>query len=206
MFVKKEHIIKLRKIDGNRIFKKNPFKIFGSETHKYKLNNCLKESEIKEFENKHLIDLPIDYRNFIKTIGNGGTGPAYGLYKLEDWNLELDIENNIFLSTNFPHKEKWNKKYSGDENDLDYTESEEFINWELEYFSENHITGSIRICHYGCAIYYLLVVSGLEKGNIWIDDRANDEGIFPFSNETKKRYTFTEWYNEWLSESEKKLK
>ena len=58
------------------------------------------------------------------------------------------------------------------------------------------------ICHYGCAIYYLLVVRGKEAGNIWVDDRAGDYGIYPaISKTTGGRLTFIEWYDEWLTES-----
>ena len=205
MKVEKEQIVKLKKIDGNGFFKKNPFKLFGSEKHKYEFNNCLNEQEILKFEQTNQIELPTDYRNYLKNIGNGGVGPAYGLYKLENWNLELDIEIENFLKTDFPHKKKWNLTCNGNEEDENYTESEEFQNWELEYFSEKYITGSIRICHYGCAIYCILVVSGKEKGNIWFDDRASDNGIYPLSTETKERYNFSEWYSEWINDSLKKL-
>ena len=206
MNINKDKISELKKIDGNGFFKKNPYKLFGSENHKYLLNKCLSEFQIETFERINQIQLPSDYRDFLKNIGNGGIGPAYGLYRLEDWNLELDIENNNFLMKKFPYQEKWNSYFDINEEIEDYTESEEFQNWELEYYSEKHIYGSIRICHYGCAIYYFLVVSGIEKGNIWVDDRANDAGIYPLSSENKTRYNFTEWYNKWLDESLRKLK
>ena len=85
-------------------------------------------------------------------------------------------------------------------------DSEEFECWEQDYYNEKHVFGSIRVCHYGCAIYYFLVVSGVEKGNIWVDDRANDQGIYPLSTENNNRYNFTEWFNEWLNQSLIKLK
>ena len=206
MGIQKDQISKLKKIDGNRFFKSKPFKLFGSEEHKYKLNGCLNESEIAKFEKVNQIELPADYRSFIKNIGNGGVGPGYGLYKLENWNLDINIEMNNFLSTNFPYTEKWNSIYAGNTDIEYYTESEEFKNWEIEYFNEKHIAGSLRISHYGCAIYYILIVSGIEKGNVWIDDRASDGGIYPLSTEKKGRYNFNDWYNEWIYESLKKLK
>ena len=205
MEIEKEQIIRLKNIDGNRFFRKNPFKLFGSNKHKYQLNDCLSEVEILDFEKNNQIELPQDYRKFIKNIGNGGAGPAYGIFKLENWNFELDIENRNFVKENFPYTEKWSLPYNENMDDEDYAESEEFKNRELEYFSEKHIYGSIRICHYGCAIYCFLVVSGIEKGNVWIDSRANDDGIYPFASELKSRYNFAEWYNEWINESLKKL-
>jgi hypothetical protein len=206
MNIEKEKILQLKKIDGNGFFRRKPFKLFGSKKHEYKLNNCLSEIEIQKFEKIYQIVLPLDYRNFINNIGNGGVGPAYGLYKLEDWNLEIEIKNDNFLKTKFPYLEKWNSEFKGNLEDENYMESKEFEYWGKEYFDEKHLFGSIRICHYGCAVYYFLIVSGVEKGNIWVDDIANDEGIYPLCSENKNRYNFTEWYNEWLSQSLIKLK
>lgn len=60
----------------------------------------------------------------------------------------------------------------------------------------------MRLCHYGCATYYFIVVTGIESGNIWIDDRANDCGLYPaLSKVTNERMLFSEWYNEWLHQA-----
>ncbi len=53
----------------------------------------------------------------------------------------------------------------------------------------------MRICHFGCGVYFLLVVSGPERGNIWIDDRASDYGITPWGGD------FFTWYDTWLEDS-----
>ena len=83
-----------------------------------------------------------------------------------------------------------------------YYETEEFQQWEKEYFDNKHITGSIRLSHYGCAIYYFLVVTGTERGYVWVDDRANDYGLYPArSKVTNEKMTFSRWYYEWLEES-----
>jgi SMI1/KNR4 family protein SUKH-1 len=192
---------KLKKLDGGRLFKSATYKTFGSDTHRYKFNPCLTDETLQNFEKTHSITLPSDYRNFLIQIGNGGSGPAYGLFALSDWNFKLEIDDNNFLATEFPHTDKWNitKDFDHDE---DYIKTEEFQKWEQEYYSNKHITGSMIICHYGCAIYYLLVVTGKEAGNIWVDDRASDYGIYPaISKSTGGRLTFIEWYDEWLTES-----
>ncbi|MFP5043134.1 SMI1/KNR4 family protein, partial [Parasediminibacterium sp. JCM 36343] len=193
---------KLKKLDGGGLFKRATYKTFGSDTHEYKFNSRLTEDPLKSFEKSFVLTLPTDYRNFLTQIGNGGSGPAYGLLPLFDWNIELEISDNNFLSTDFPHIDKWNDTQDFEIDDEDYTETEEFQKWEEEYFSNKHITGSIRICHYGCAIYYLLVVTGNNTGQIWVDDRANNNGIYPsISKSTSRRLTFFEWYDEWLTES-----
>jgi hypothetical protein len=166
----------------------------------------LGESEILVFESKHKIRLPPDYRGFLKEIGNGGSGPAYGLFPLSKWNFELEITGKDYLSGDFPYTEKWNRLQDFENEVEDYGNSEEFQKWEKAYYSDKHTTGSIRICHYGCAIYYLLVISGTEAGQIWVDDRASDKGIYPAtSKSTKHKLAFIDWYDEWLTESIEQL-
>lgn len=199
--LKKKHN-RLKKLDGSGLFKSGKYKTFGSESHQYKFNSCLTEEALQSFEESFRATLPVEYRNFLRKVGNGGSGPAYGLLPLQDWKIELEINDKDFLSTDFPHFDKWNLAYDFNTDDEDYTETEEFKNWEKEYFSNRHITGSLRICHYGCVIYYLLVVTGKETGHIWVDDRANDYGIYPaISKSTGTKMTFIEWYDEWLTES-----
>jgi SMI1 / KNR4 family (SUKH-1) len=197
----------LKKLDGGSFFKSANYKTFGSETHNYKFNSCLTETELNNFEKNFSISLPTDYRNFLKKIGNGGSGPYYGLFSLNNWNYELEIQETDFLSINFPYTEKWNITQNFDTSNNNYFESEEFLNWENEYFANSHITGSLRICDYGCAVYFLLIISGNEKGNIWIDDRANDGGIYPVISKVKKsKMNFIEWYEEWLDENTNNIK
>ena len=196
----------LRKLDGGGLFKSPSYKVFGSGAHKYRFNSCLTENEFSSFERKHQIKLPADYRSFLLEMGNGGSGPAYGLFPLADWNYELDIADPNYLGTDFPHADKWNISQEYDTDKEDYFDSEEFQKWEEEYYSSQHTTGSMRICHCGCAIYYLLVVSGTEAGHIWVDDRASDNGIYPAVSKTNgQRLTFTSWYDEWLLESIEQL-
>lgn len=191
----------LKKRDGGGFFKRPVYNVFGASSHKYRFNPCLSADEITRFESLHGITLPADYKLFLTTMGNGGSGPAYGLFPLQNWQLELDIDDPSFLATPFPHTGKWNLPKEFDTSRDDYTDTEVFQQWEQEYFSNRHITGSMRICHYGCAIYYLLVVTGNEAGHIWVDDRASDYGIYPaLSKTTGEKLSFSAWYEEWLTE------
>ncbi|MEO6721782.1 MAG: SMI1/KNR4 family protein [Ferruginibacter sp.] len=197
---------KLKKLDGGSFFKGATYKIFGSDTHRYKFYSCLTLDALQDFEKFFSVTLPYNYKNFIAQIGNGGSGPAYGLLRLSDWNIELEINENNFLATDFPHADKWNVAQEFNTEIEGYTETEDFQKWEEYYFSTQHITGSMRICHYGCAIYYLLVLTGNNAGQIWVDDRANDDGIYPaISKSSGMRLTFLEWYDEWLTESLKEF-
>ena len=139
---------KLKKLDGGGIFKSATYKTFGSNVHRYKFNSRLSEYSLQSFEQSFSITLPADYKNFLTQIGNGGSGPYYGLFPLSDWNFELDITDNSFLSSAFPHLDKWNLERDFDTNKEDYYESEEFQKWGL-HVETRRLNKSIQIYHYG---------------------------------------------------------
>jgi hypothetical protein len=58
------------------------FAIFGSAEHRYQLNEPLSETVVAKFEKQHSIVLPDDYRRYLTEMGNGGAGPAYGVFRL----------------------------------------------------------------------------------------------------------------------------
>ena len=168
------------------------FEIFGSSKHKYQLPPCKTEKEIQSFEKQHGISLPADYRSFLLHVGNGGAGPSYGMFKLEDYFDNSYAETNYtvhdnFLSDNF--KFSINAPYTesqyGNEDDPEYDPA--------DYF--NDTAGSMVICHHGCGILNILIVSGEEKGKIWVDDRCNDNGL------SRVSVSFYEWYSKWLDYS-----
>ena len=61
--------------------------------------------------------------------------------------------------------------------------------------------GAIPIAHLGCAIWLLLIVTGPERGTIWLDDRASDGGIRPAQLAGRNRLTFDEVYSDWLAQA-----
>lgn len=175
-------------------------KQFGSERHKYKLNSILSESAVSDFENEYAIKLPLEYRSFLKNIGNGGAGPFYGIEKLFDSVFEdLDYKRGkINLTEPFPHSEAWNLNA---ENFSDYDD------FEKTYFDVKHSNGLLRLCNFGCRVYISLVVNGAEYGNMWTDDRGNDGGIYPSSElGNKGKVSFLDWYELWFDNSLEELK
>ena len=181
------------------------FVIFGSERHKYKLNQVLSEEEIAEFEETYSVSLPKDYRLYLQYIGNGGAGPYYGIEKLLDSLFEdLDYKkpnDKVNPSRPFPHTSLWNLDSS------DFSSHEEY---ERTYFAKEHSNGILRLCNYGCGVSINLVVNGSEYGNMWADDRGSDNGIIPWVGDNvennKERLNFLDWYESWLDESLEELK
>ena len=85
--------------------------VFGSAVHDYKLNPPIPVSTIEEFEARHGIRLPDDYRHFVTEIGNGGAGPYYGLFPFGQQDDGLSWEQGDLIgdvAQPFPHVEAWN--------------------------------------------------------------------------------------------------
>ncbi len=184
-------------------------RIFEARKHKYKFNSCKTEDEILNFEKANKITLPLGYRNFLKTIGNGGAGPYYGLEPLENGRyVDLDYKNEedlIDLSKPFKFTESWNMDFDElDQMDNETEEDEEKIEEYLyeNYYHNKFIDGMLRISNFGCGISINLIVNGKEKGKIWVDDRGNDNGIYPdFYFENTSKLEFLDWYELWLDRS-----
>ncbi|MEH1899912.1 MAG: SMI1/KNR4 family protein [Nostoc sp.] len=195
------------------------FEVFGSETHQYQFKPCLSDKDIQVFESRYNITLASEYRNFLLEVGNGGAGPGYGLSGLSGVENEdiipekLYQENYEILSKPFLLTEAWNDL------DLIVKNNTGFIANGDAYFDDKFIQGSLTITNYGCGIYAMLVITGEQSGKIWIDDRTNDNGIYPASltfchafhdinpddfypdRDEEQPLSFYDWYEDWLNRS-----
>ncbi|MBN3870475.1 MAG: SMI1/KNR4 family protein [Nostoc sp.] len=195
------------------------FQVFGSESHEYQLKPCLSNKDIQVFESRYNIRLPSEYRNFLLEIGNGGAGPGYGLSGLLGIEYEdiipekLYQENYEILSKPFPLTEAWNDL------DLIVKNNPGCVANSDAYFDDQFIQGTVTITNYGCGIYAMLVITGEQSGRIWIDDRTNDNGIYPAclsfcdafhdinpddfhqDSDQGQPLSFYDWYEDWLNRS-----
>ncbi len=196
---------------------KSALKVFGAKAHRFLLHPPLSEQTVRDFEVRHHITLPSDYRDFLILIGNGGAGPAYGLFKLDETDDGVGHrtwgENDWFvgvLSQPFPHTDSWNdlsQEPVYDESREDDPEWEDeyqrkLDQWEDQvYWSPATVNGAIPICHLGCAYRQWLVVTGSEAGNVWNDNRTDHGGLEPLRHGRRRRVTFLQWYHAWLDEA-----
>jgi hypothetical protein len=152
------------------------------------LNPPLPLSEVEAFEARYGIMLPEGYRRFVTEIADGGEGPPQsGIFSLlepryrfgrEDrWNRLPDIR------LPFPLTEKWIWE------DDDDTSPDWLPRRQAVYH------GSIQIGDDGCGMFWHLIVTGSERGNVW--DLCG-EGAVP-----GKPPEFLAWYESWLSQREK---
>lgn len=143
---------------------------FGASVHRYRLNPPLSEGELAAFEERHACRLPADYRAFLRTWGNGGAGPYYGVYPLAEAPIYGD------LAKPFPLVAAWN----------------EALPFDVDVPAELR-DGCLGLSDIGCGYWVFLVVTGPQRGFVWEDYSAAAEGITPTG------MTFHEWYHGWLS-------
>lgn len=173
-------------------------KASGAQTDKYELQERLSESEVLRFEARQGIQLPAEYRQFLLQVGNGGAGPYHGLSRLGEfagmsWEELPGLVGD--LAASFPYTERWNEDSLSQE-----LTTEEQYQRQDQYWSPRHVNGAIPICDAGCNLRVMLIVSGPEKGNIWLDDRADWQGIYPVASEHDRRVSFLKWYRSWLDD------
>ena len=146
-------------------------RVFGAKCktwgHNYKFNACLKSTEVANFERRHDLSLPDDYRDFLLFVGDGGAGPYYGVKQLDAAAQHCDLDKP------FP----WS-----DETTLDSDDE-----WDLW---DTH-PGILVITERGCGHTDFLVVRGEQHGQIWSDCTADDGLLMPTS------FTFSQWYRNW---------
>jgi len=183
------------KIDFLKTYDKN-FQIFGSEKHKYILNEPLCEEIISNFEDTFQVKLPSDYRNFINTIGNGGAGPGYGIFPL--FNNEKSYQNK-FLSSQFLLKDDLDLDLYEEQISCDCLECEVCKSRNICLFCDvedgtfKYQIGTLAICFEGCTYYRRLTMNG----EIWAESEG--EGM------KRTRTNFLTWYEDWLNISIKTI-
>jgi hypothetical protein len=167
---------------------------FGAEEHRFCLEPVVTEPEVADFEALWRIQLPAEYREFITRISNGGAGPAYGLFPLDETlsNRGTKLPADFLLSP-FPYQTLYNP-YE-DPNLAEYWERSrngKVTKDEYEGRKLNEITGTLVLCHEGCGYLHLLVVSGAARGQMWLDATVSDGGYVPLG------VGFLDWYERWL--------
>lgn len=209
--------------DGLRQLREStaPLKVFGSQAHGFRTFPTLSEKAVCRFEARHRVALPPEYRGFLIHVGNGGAGPAYGLFRLGEMDDGFEhkpwTENGGFvgvLSLPFPHTDPWNDLSEepvydeSREDDPEYEDEyqEQVDAWEKQvYWNTAHVNGAFPICHLGCALRQWLVVTGPEAGNVWDDCRVDLGGLKPVQQSGRQRVTFLQWYRTWLDDALRQL-
>src|SRR5258708_4128540 len=137
----------------------------------------LNEEQVRAFEAKHEVKLPEEYREFLITAGNGGAARSVlprDLFRLGE---ESEYKGLLSLLNHpFPHTQTY----------------------QLEHYAVSEIQGTIPLLHEGCGYHYNLVVSGQERGNVWLVDFCSNDMVTPILGEVdNERVGFFEWLGWW---------
>jgi hypothetical protein len=171
------------------------------EAPSYALSAPLTEAQLAAAEAELGVRLPAEYREFLLVVGTAGAGPDYGLVGPAGWAMgdELPrvtatvttVEGATFTagtgprpalagqpdpSRPFPLRGAW----TSDD--------------PLPVVPGGHLyDGCIQLNDIGCGYATFLVVTGEQRGNVWVDYSAGDGAIAPVGG-------FLDWYGRWLDE------
>lgn len=165
------------------------------------LNPKATVAEVEAFERWYGIRLPADYRAFVLEVGNGGCGPGSieeGLYPFQSstgpagWRGSLGRPFPVEATHAWPGQRP-----------AAIPVSEETV--------RQFRNGLLLLSHYGCGIMACLVVCGARSGEVWIDDFANSEQVFPAHDSwvvsppaSGAGPSFGVWYEGWLDQQLKR--
>ena len=148
-------------------------KQFGAKNHKYQWNPPASLTDIEEFERESGITLPEGYRDFLLQAGDGGAGPFYGLFSLEQvrgWlGWPLEPEKPPVLRPGMSEAEGCGKE-----------------NWKR---------GCIPIESEGDTFFTCLMVTGPDRGRVVYIEYEGYWVFFP------REPDFLSWYTRWLRDT-----
>ncbi|MEV1069520.1 SMI1/KNR4 family protein [Streptomyces sp. NPDC050263] len=153
--------------------------------------SALGREAVRAFEAEHGIVLPEPYRTFVAEISDGSSQgpPEYGMVGPaelpSDWPDDMHVRSP---GKPFPLTEGW----LWEEDEGGYDDPEAVIEQVV-----NH--GSIVLGTDGCAMNWHLVVTGPQRGHIWM---VTGEGAVPFGPEsgaTTSEPGFAGWVKHWSS-------
>lgn len=150
--------------------------LHGAGVHRYQLNPCLSLAAILRFELEHGVELPCGYREFISKIGDGGAGPYCGVSALSRAVIWAP------LGVPFPLARAANPLN-------DREDGESILN--DDEFRAKYYSGCLLISDMGCANWIMLIVTGLQPGQIWFDHNVENGGFEPTGLD------FVTWYECW---------
>ncbi|MER7277323.1 SMI1/KNR4 family protein [Dactylosporangium sp. NPDC000244] len=176
----------------------------------------LTPAELDDLQRQIGVDLPADYQQYLLHIGRGGPGPFSGVIPVRHtggrwtWHGDGYAFDPAHLAEPFPlRRSDWQlvedlgaeypdwftfARQRGYEDAVDA--------WHRRHdgivFDPRRTYGAIPICDEGCALREWLVVTGPERGNIWLDHRADGRGLTPAWLPHHRRVAFAQWYHEWL--------
>ncbi|WP_017601774.1 SMI1/KNR4 family protein [Nocardiopsis lucentensis] len=188
----------------------------GTAGHRFRLTAPLAESEVAAAEARWGVSLPADYRGFLLEVGAGGAGPQYGLSTLHrtdtgwEWTDPGGDMRHDSLRVAFPTAGERSRHLAAHEVreparsgfgtqeafDTAYRVWRDADDDLFDWFA----SGALCLNHAGCGHCHWLVVTGPERGSMWVDG-FSDDGFRPLGT-PGARVGFADWYLSWLARCE----
>lgn len=168
--------------------------------HHYDLKPVVSEAEMVAIEKKLGITVPEEMRAFYTQVGNGGAGPAWGLFQLEYTFPEEEFLKDYpqFCSMTCDYGDDYANGIKGQlDKDPRYME-------KVEGFG-----GFLKLADYGHGMTAYMVVGGDQQvGKMWF--LLEDGDVLQIAPMVKKgedwQMSFLDWYEGWLEDCFKELK
>ncbi len=160
--------------------------ILGAFQHQYQLNPVVSLKEVQQFEEEYHVELPEEYIFFLTKVGNGGAGPDYGMYSLDE--MKLHNNKNIcregvpaFIDKNLT-KDAWD--IMSIEVDTDENLMNDMREGLLIIGTQREVSDNVLMC------------KGSEQGKIVYFNWAFEFEVFPYFT----GMGFLEWYETYFRE------
>ncbi|MFG2039876.1 hypothetical protein [Dactylosporangium sp. NPDC048998] len=148
---------------------------FGVGEHRFRVRAPLGESVVAEFEERHGVRLPEEFRSFLTVIGDGGGGPGYAMPSLADaCGRRCEVGH---LTTPCP-----------------YLPGPRYPNGWAEAHEGPLLGGTLKVADHGCSLETRLIVTGAARGRLF---NLDVDGVGPYVVEDPD---FLAWYERWLDE------
>jgi len=153
--------------------------VFGAFMHHYRMNPVLTEEKIVELEKQYNFTMPREYRQYLKTVANGGVGPFYGMYSFENSLIALNSgsrEEGTFVNYLEQNPDHFSKAFPVSEQQII-----DYLNHRIHHPGEQGIPiridrqagGYLFLAEYGCGGYYIMPLNGPVPGQIWYLQKPN---------------------------------
>ncbi|WP_282698359.1 SMI1/KNR4 family protein [Streptomyces sp. CC208A] len=150
---------------------------------------------VRAFEAEHGVVLPEPYRTFVAEVCDGlrAGPPCYGLLPLarvpDDWGPD---RAERVLGEPFPLTAAWSWEEDEDDEELSEEEFEARTDTVFDH-------GSLPLGTDGCGMDWYLIVTGPQRGHVWLID---DVGALPFGSSSPDAPMpgtpgFTGWVTHW---------
>jgi hypothetical protein len=154
----------------------------GDEVSRYQ-GTPVSETELSLFEAENGVDLPAEYRELLLHVGSG-IGPVYGLLPPRPVTLQRDGEpRRPAVRLPFSLAQAWTPETDEDDNT-----SPPPLPAGADLYD-----GCLELAEFGCGYFYLLIVTGPARGQVWADYTEGDGSIAPDAPGVRA------WFERWTA-------